>query len=91
MELLSNLDGPAFEIYFEKLTHDRSIKKESSDFKLVKEASVGKFENKGNPKEVIRRAMGAKMEIGDLYRSLDGVDTLYCKEYFNEDAKFGLL
>lgn len=35
--------------------------------------------------------MDATLDIGDLTHSLHGVDTLYSKASFNEEAKFGLL
>lgn len=34
--------------------------------------------------------MDAKVDIGDLELSLKEPDALYVKEFFNEEAKFGL-
>ena len=75
LELLSYLDGKAFEFFFARFTKEGCLTTEGQDFKTIKDALVLEFEEKEELQEIIRRAMVATLDPSNLVSSMAAMDT----------------
>lgn len=90
-ELLSHLDGRAFDFFYEKFAEDGGLKPSASNYKGVKKALIDEFDKPADPQDDIRRAVNASIDPDNLTGSLRDMDRVFAKAMFNDEAKFGLL
>lgn len=77
--LLSYLDGNAFEFVFQNFTKDVLITNDGSYYEKFKAALVSEFKIEDDPQEVIRTAMVATLNPGNLTSSMQAIDAIFSK------------
>lgn len=91
IELLTFLDGEAFEFVNSRFTNGKVIRAEGSNFKKVKEALINEFEVQEEPQELIRRAMVAILDKKKLITSMEHMDAIFRNAELNEKCRLSLL
>ena len=92
MELLSHLDGRAFEFFFEAFADkDQSLVPNAFDYETVKSALISQFNKPSSPEDDIHRAIDLQIDTANLVSSMREMERAFDKAGFNDQAKFGLL
>ena len=91
LDLITFLYGLAFDFYYETYAEDETLSSVASDYPTVRKALKDKFKVVENPATVIRSAVNASLDENHILESLQGLETLYTKAGFNDEAKFGFL
>ena len=89
--ILCHLDGAAHDYYYDTYSHNGNLTEATSDWDSVKKALADRFLVTARPEENIQKAMSCRQNAGSLLTSMDGMDKLYSKAGFNDEAKYGLL
>ena len=91
VELLGFLVGEAFHFYYDEYATDGSLSEAGQNYAAVKKAFIERFGKVEAPEEKIQMAVSASLDPADLISSLKGMDNLFQKAGFDDNAKFGLL
>lgn len=90
-ELLKYLDGKAFVFFNSQFTKDEVLVEYGTDFENVKKSLIGAFKAQEEHQYIIRKAMVASSDPGNLTASMQSMAAYYRKAEFNEKSKYVLL
>ena len=89
--LLGFLFGDAFDFYYDEYASKGELLDAGLDYKAVKKSFIERFGKSEAPEESIQLAIAASLDPSNLRSSLTGMDSLFQKAGFDDNAKFGLM
>lgn len=90
-ETMRNLDGAAFDLYYENFASDGELTADDLEYDTVKEMLFKTFDCQKNPQDAIPAAVSASLELSNLGTSLCKKNALLRRTEFNESPNIGLL
>lgn len=90
-EQLACLNGPAFDLYFEKFAENDELSAAALDYGHAKRTILDALETVADYQRDIQFSVEANLTANDLPGSLTVMRSLYEKVGFNEQAKYGMM